>query len=1229
VKKQLATMLSLLCLLALPALTQEFRSTISGHVTDASGAAVPNAKVTAVNLDNTTETTTATSDNSGAYAIPFLHPGNYKVTAAAAGFKQYVQDQLTLEAAKVTGVEIHLEVGGVNESVEVTADAIALETQSASRGGVVTTQQVSEMPLNARNPFMLGAMMSGVQFSGAAIWQRPFDNGAIAQWSINGSRDSSAEYFLDGASNNGQMGSNNIAAVPIVDAVQEFNMMTNMYNSEYGHTGGGVMNVVLKSGTNTHHITAWEFMRRTPLDANTFQNNAIVGTPNNPLGGAPRPNHYLDQYGWLLEGPIRIPKILRKDGPVKLFYMGTYEGYREGTPNPLIVSYPEAEMRTGDFSKMTNSVGQKVTIYNPFDSTLDASGNAVRNPFPGNIIPKNLLNPIALAVTQYMPLPNQPAVPGSRYSTSNLSIPSFFDKDKFYNLILKFDSNIGSKNRAYFRHLSNDRTEDRASNGIDNKPGTDGQQPFQRINDAYVADWTTTVTPTLLFDVRASYNRFIEKGFGRANDGFDLSSLGLQKSLLAQLPSPQYFGVWSPAGYQTLGRYQSNNFSNTFELQGNVTKVAGAHTLKFGVDARQINYLQENTGNILQFNGDTTWTQRSNINGDSTQGDGYASFLLGIVSGSSNYPVYPWNRQGYAALYANDDWKVSRRLTLNLGIRYDITPFAHEKWNRENGPFDPNAKSGIVVPAAALAALAANGVPDSQIANLANLKGSLTFAGVNGVPVTPATLKKKNFGPRFGFAYQLGEKLVMRGGAGLYYSDPNNDIIQTAGFSTSTSIVNSLDGGRTPIANILNNPYPNGISVPTGSSAGSLTFAGRNNSWFDPHAVIPKVWSFSYGFQYQVTKSSTVEASYVGSRSYDQTMQKDYNIPTLDFRKTCNIYDGGSPLFCNQNVPNPFIGLPAFIGTSYYTSTTISRFNLARPFPQFNGNMTQLGRNDSAIRYDSLQINYNVRFRGGLTLLGNYTLSKQIEQWGFNDAYNNTYQQGLYTVDRPQVLKLTAVYALPFGQGKHFLAGAHGLANKLASGWEWNSNFQDAFKGAPATLPQNAILLKDPMTPVKDASGNLVVDAQGTPIWNGQTDWKAYQVRGFNPCVLKQNDDGSVVPQPSSAALGCGAANSGNYAWLATTSFAPSYNPFRSGQIRRQHAFSLDTSLLKMTQITERIRAQFGLEAFNIANHNFYGLVSSFDTSPSSTTFGVVRPSTVSTQNGLPRQIQIRMKFFW
>src|SRR5260370_22601609 len=228
--------------------------------------------------------------------------------------------------------------------------------------------------------------------------------------------------------------------------------MANMYDSQYGHTGGGIMNVGMKGATSTFHGSAYEFMRRTPLDANTFQNNAIA---------KPKPTHYLDQYGFEVEGPVFVPRILKKDGAVKLFYMWAFENYRECTPNPLIVSYPAAEMRKGDFSKMVNSTGQAVTIYDPFTATYDAAGNILSNrqPFPGNIIPQNRINPIAQAVTQYIPMPNRAAPAGSRYATNNLSIPDFSDKAKFYNLVLTFDSNFGNRHHASFRPAPNRRTE--------------------------------------------------------------------------------------------------------------------------------------------------------------------------------------------------------------------------------------------------------------------------------------------------------------------------------------------------------------------------------------------------------------------------------------------------------------------------------------------------------------------------------------------------------------------------------------------------------------------------------------------------------------------------------------------------------------------------------------------------------------------------------------------------
>jgi len=276
-----------------------------------------------------------------------------------------------------------------------------------------------------------------------------------------------------------------------------------------------------------------------------------------------------------------------------------------------------------------------------------------------------------------------------------------------------------------------------------------------------------------------------------------------------------------------------------------------------------------------------------------------------------------------------------------------------------------------VAPAVAsnVAALQAAGrIPASlagQYAALSNLKGGLTFAGVGGVGSTPFLLDKNNFGPRVGFAYQVNDRLVIRGGFGEYYSNPNNDWLKSNGFTTSTDIVNSTDGNRTPIPGILSDPYPNGILRPTGSSLGAATFLGQNPSWFDNGFVVPSVWQFSLGFQFQVNRNSMLDVSYVGSRSYDLNMQKDYDIPSAAVRKTCNYLEGGNAAFCNQNVPNPFKGVEAFRGSSYFTADNISYFQMLRPFPQYSGTLLQQGRNDYWIKYNSLQINYNWRNASG------------------------------------------------------------------------------------------------------------------------------------------------------------------------------------------------------------------------------------------------------------------------
>ncbi len=1195
-------LLSLGALCAAMLFSQEFRATISGRVIDSSGAVVPNVTVKAINTASN-ETSQAVTDTSGVYTIPFLRPGQYTVTATANGFKTFNRTNITLVVGQQAGIDIPLEVGQVSESVSVEANAAVLETQTASRSGIIDNQRVVELPLNARNPFMLGATQSGVTFRGAAIWQRPFDNGAIAEWSVNGGQQSRNEFLLDGAPNNAQMGGNNIALVPVVDAVQEFSIQTNSYDAQYGRTGGGVINVVLKSGGAKHHGTVWEFMRVANLNANSFQNNAI---------GARRPGGRMDQYGIQMDGPIYFPKLLKKDGPVKLFYMGTYEGYSEGTPNPLRNSYAQPEMRNGDFSRLTQPNGQPIFIYDPITSVVDASGNPVRSQFPNNIIPANRINPVARNVMRFMPTPNA-TTPGQRYSTTNFLQPEYVNQDDFYNLNLKFDWNFGDKHRAFIRHASNDRTEERCANGICEGPGMDGQQPFQRINDAYVIDWVSTINPTTVLNVRGSYNRFIEKGFGRDNTGFDLTSLGLPASLVSQLPGGAYFGRWNLTNYSSLGRGQGINITNNYSIAGNLTKIVGKHTLKTGVDVRRIHFIQQNTGNVLEFSFGDYWTRRLWNQAEANAGDSFASFLLGLPGGTgtnrSFYPLFPFYQNWYTALFFQDDYRVSRKLTLNLGVRYDINMPATEKYNRINRGLDPTA-----------AAPYKSQIPANLLItpSLQNLAGGLNFAGVGGSPANSGDTYKNTWQARLGFAYQINDRLVMRGGYGRYYMNPSNNNLRSIGFETETPLVDSLDAGRTPIPNLLSNPFPTGISVPSGAGLGASTFVGRDFNHWTPNFKLPSIDQYSFGFQYQVNQRSVLDLSYIGSRTNDHETEFARNLPSAQFMRQCDALQGGNPQFCNEQVPNPFRGIPAFANTPFFAGNTITRFQANRPFPQFNGNLLQQGANDGKINYHSLQVNYNVRM-GGLVMITNYTWSRMLETAGlygnnaFSDHVNRIPQRSLYLNDRPHVFKLTGIYDLPFGRGKKFGSGVSGLADKFIGGWKVTSFFQWA-SGEPAEYPNNVLPLRDS--------------------FNRDIDWNQHQVRGFGNCVVRQNDNGTLSAMPYSVAAGCG-TNFANYDWLWVANFSPGQglpgrqNPIRIGQLRKHRVPTLDASILKSVRFTENLRAEFGIEAFNAINKYYFGRNDTFITDPNNANFGTLFPSLTSNQNFNPRVLQLRFKFYW
>jgi hypothetical protein len=363
---------------------------------------------------------------------------------------------------------------------------------------------------------------------------------------------------------------------------------------------------------------------------------------------------------------------------------------------------------------------------------------------------------------------------------------------------------------------------------------------------------------------------------------------------------------------------------------------------------------------------------------------------------------------------------------------------------------------------------------------------------------------------------------------------------------------------------------------------------------------------FSLGFQIALPGSSILDISYVGTRGRDIQTEREYNIPSLEFRKKCNIFEGGSPGYCDAKVPNPFYQKPAFAGTSMFSSSTISRFQSMRPFPQFDGNLTQQGLNEGATWYNSLQVNFNVRFTKNLNLLANYTLSKFVERWGYTDVYRNIRQQGPYFNDRPHAFKLATIYQLPFGKGRWLGSNANRFVDLVIGGWEL-STFITVQSGEPSDLPGNVRILRDPKI---------------------KPNWHSTQVYGLRPCVLKMNDAGDIAPQKYSLDYGCGTDQS-TYNFMILPNYAPRETPFRSGQIRMYRTITMDGSLNKTFGLTERFKLQTRIEAFNLLNH--YALpLARFNTNPNDGNFGSLFPGRVSTvDSGFPRQMQLGLKLTW
>jgi hypothetical protein len=1175
--------------------SQEFRATLIGRVLDSDGAPVPNAKVRVTNTA-TRESRDVITDSRGDYVVPVLNPGQYSVRAEAQGFKTAVREGLELTVGQTATLDLQLELGSMTTSVVVAAESALIEEANGDRGNLIDEQSVKEYPLNSRNPFMLAMLTPGVNFDGELTYQRPFDNGAIANWSVNGASQK-MEFLIDGAPNNSQAGGNNIAFVPPVDAVQQFRIQTSAYDAQYGR-GAGSVNVALKSGGNKLHGAVYEFARRSAWDANSFQNKArcVSFDANGRCQGAPKDGHFLDQYGIQFDGPVYLPHLY--NGRNKTFFLVNYERYREGSPQPLVLSVPEPEMRHGDFSKLVDASGRAITIYDP-TTGHQAGSQWVRDPFPGNVIPSDRISPTASLLIKYFPLPNT-FTSGVNYSTSNYFISGgdASARDRFYNLVTKVDRNIGDRQHLFARYGQNDRYEMRTYNGIFDKPGADGQLPLRRANWTGGIGWTATLGGATILDVRASMSRFIDPSTADVNKNFDLVGAGFSPALVSQLPYGEWFPRINISGFQSLGRNPNFGASatNTFSLQPSIIySRGGGKTLRAGVDLRWTQYSTQNSGQIMTFSAADTFTRADYQRSDGVSGSGLATWLLGEpTSGSVNINMYPIYMFPYYAAWAQYDWKLRRNLTINLGIRWDANLPPVERYNRMNRGFDPNVISPV------------NALIDHAKFSYLNypLRGGLLFAGANGLPRDAADLYFKTVQPRWGMAWAPIPKLVIRGGWGRYFLNPNNDYLQNVGYNASTSLNASPDSNKTAFPGLLSDPFPV-INQPIGNTRGLMTFVGNSFNFANQHFEIPHVDQFSLSIQRPVGTQAVVDIAYVGSRGHRLQSNMTYNDDAdSTIRNQCNyLMAATSQSYCTQGLTNPFRNVPGFEGTAFFTNSTRSRYDLSRVFPQFSTSLTEYMRNDGLSWYNAVQSSFIVRTRRGITLNTNYTFSKTMERNGFLDNLDGVMQQGLSANDRPHKFVFSMIGQLPVGKGRRWFNGSHGILSHLASGWETTTIFQ-IYSGKPWTLPGNVLYLKDARNP------NFT--------------WDANKVQAVAPCVLNWDNTNKITWEQYSLDNGCTQPN-----WIIVPSYNPRYTPYYDGRVRLQTVHLMDASLNKMIRINERYNVQFRMECFNVMN-SFFINTAQFNNDPTNPNFGSIIKATVSApQSNYPRQIQLGLKFLW
>jgi len=1119
-------------------IAQTFNGAIRGSITDSRGAALGNAIVTLTD-EGTHQIRETKSDGAGLYVFNALKPASYSLRITAAGFGSADRTNIALGTQDFVTLDVSLAVGATSDVVQVSAEAPLIDGSTASISTDLDHQRLEDIPVLGRNPYIT-AKLSGVFVNtGNPQFIRFADQNGTSTTSVAGGPVAANLYVVDGVPITDT--NNRPIVIPTIESVQDVKVQALTYDAQIGRTGGGVFNTLLRSGSNTLHGSVFGETRQTAWLANDFFANR---------NGVARPDSPYYNWGASLGGPVVVPHLY--DGRNKTFFWIGSEGYIQTSPYTQAFTVPTDAEKSGDFSQDFNADGTLHVIYNPFDTYTDENGTH-RRPFAGNKVVNQ--NTIGKNIVSYFPSP----VPGTSTFSGTDNV-----RDHAQEVTAKIDEQIRpwwnlSGSYIFYEALQP------LGNPLHTLPGS-YSYTYHRQVDAIQANSTWILNPTTVVTARYGTNRFPNL-IAEVSQGFDPAALGFPTGLTSQLQA-KFFPTIFFANHDQLSQNtdQLDNWKSQV-INGTLAKTLGRHNFTFGTEYRRIRMDFQDFGNApgtYTFSG--AFTQATASESDGESGSDIADLLLGLpIAGEVDQTTFLHTYLDYNALFAQDDWRINSRLTLNLGLRWESETGLKEDRNQLAVGFDRNASA--------------------TLSNGSKVTGGVLFAGVDGNKREIGDLSHLKFAPRIGASYQVNAKTVVRGGYAILYAPLRYDPVASLapGYTQANDYIASNDNNETPL-NTLNNPFPNGLQKPAGNSAGLLTGVGNSVTTYDQALHAPRVQQFSVDVERELPGHIALDVSYIGTRSTNLSPSPTSSTPININQLNPSNFSLGSSLSDEVANPNYIPGGAGILGQA-----TISRSQALRPFPQFTS--VTLFVSSSHADYNALLIKAEKRAAHGLNLVSSFTWSRNRDS-SFATANSiqtpaATAPQNVYDLeaeyahavnDVPYRFVAGVLYDLPFGAGQRFNSG-NGWIDQIIGHWQFNvlPTFQSGF---PVSVRQTS-------NPNSTIAGNGVQRPninQGTALG---THGSLYdRLNGYiNPAAFTASSAYEFGNAPRTLSLrGPGYAN-----W--------------------------DLSLFKSVRIHDRVNVQYRAEAFNAFNTPLFA--------GPNTAFGSANFGKITAQSNFPRYLQM------